>query len=334
MNLKLMLVLCFFVFFCISCSFAQFSKRSAIVEVDGYAFLSEDKPIKEIREEALTNAKREAMEHADVYIKSVTRVENMKLSYDLIETETEGVVRIIDSNDLGVTSDQRYHYRIKAEISYKINTPVYDNGKVQNHAVDSTVQQVQLVEADTTLIYQQEALGSDRFETVLLENQNAPLTVKVWTNKAEYQAGEEVQIYLKGNKDFYARVVYMDVEKNLIQLVPNLYRKDNYFRARQVYTIPAEDDKFILCVRPPLGNEKILVYASTAQPGKVNTQPIGNSLLKINNSLEETSVYSRSIEIFAKEENVSIQHTPLEAQGKPVKGCDFYEAQWGIQTCK
>ena len=50
-------------------------ERSAIVEADGYAYLSEDKTIKELREEARASAKREASEKGETYIKSLTKVE-------------------------------------------------------------------------------------------------------------------------------------------------------------------------------------------------------------------------------------------------------------------
>ena len=52
------------------------TKRSTIVEVDGYAYISEDKTPRQMREEALANAKREALERAQTYIKSVTKVDS------------------------------------------------------------------------------------------------------------------------------------------------------------------------------------------------------------------------------------------------------------------
>ena len=51
-------------------------KHSAIIEADGFTFLSEDKTIREFREEAKAEAKREALEKGQTYIKSVTKVEN------------------------------------------------------------------------------------------------------------------------------------------------------------------------------------------------------------------------------------------------------------------
>jgi hypothetical protein len=44
--------------------------RSNLVEVDGYAQLSEEKSIRDIRLEAFANARRQALENAETHIKS------------------------------------------------------------------------------------------------------------------------------------------------------------------------------------------------------------------------------------------------------------------------
>ena len=137
-----------------------------------------------MREEALANAKREALERAQTHIKSVTKVENFMLSYDLIESGAEGFVTILESKDHGITTDNRYHYWIRAEVEYALKSA--DDSK------------------------------DPSFD--LVKDEKAPLTVHVWTEKKVYKAGEKIQIFVQGNKDFYARVVYQDVEKNLIQL--------------------------------------------------------------------------------------------------------------------
>jgi uncharacterized caspase-like protein len=56
------------------------------------------------------------------------------------------------------------------------------------------------------------------------------LSVSVWTRKQVYRIGENFRIFLKGNKDFLAVVVYGDAAGSLIQLLPNRYRTDNRFR--------------------------------------------------------------------------------------------------------
>jgi len=272
--------------------------RSAIVEAEGYSFYDENKTMADLREQALADAKREAMQKAQSYLKTITRVENFQLAYDLIEIEAEGYVRILQVQDLGISKDKRYHCRIQAEIAYEI--PVIQN-------------------PDSAKI---------------MESDQAPLTVKVWTEKSEYKPGEEVKIFIRGNKDFYARVVYMDVEKKMIMVLPNLYRKDNFFKANETITIPAPDDKFKLRVRPPLGEEKILVYASTAPLGSIDTGDLGNTLLEVKNDLKSLGTRTRSIEIFAPGQGIGETGTKdagrEDSREETIQ--EFFEATFTLTT--
>ncbi len=362
---------------------AASQKRSAIVEVTGYTFFSEDMSIKEIRKQAITNAKREALERGDSYIKSITKVKNMMLTYDLVELKSEGLIRILDSEDLGFTDDNRYAYRIKAELNYVLNIPKKsslnnnksdrkkekkkkekvhakaDSEKVaihekedekpsdksdtdnQDHIKSDTVETIYAVDgnSDTTAVQQviytpDVATPEDNVEKLIQSNPHAPLTVSLWTNQKNYQNGEVVQIYLKGNKEFYGRIVYIDVDKNIIQLLPNLYRKSNLFKANTTYTFPGEEDKFSLKIRPPLGQEKIIVYASSAPLGEIKVKPLKNDLLAVEHSEKETGILSRSIAIHAwggNEENSDTQ--AVKEQSKPeLHEAEFFEASWQIIT--
>lgn len=113
-------IILFIIFLCIVNSNGQ-TKKSTIVEADGYAFLSENKTIKDIRREALLNAKREALEKAKTYIKSFSKVKNYELTEDVIKSSSDGFVTIIESKDIGITDKNRYHYWIKAEIEYDLD---------------------------------------------------------------------------------------------------------------------------------------------------------------------------------------------------------------------
>jgi hypothetical protein len=261
-------------------------KRSTIVDVDGYAYLSEDKTIKEMREEALANAKREALERAQTYIRSISKVENFQLSYDFIQNQAEGAIRILESNDHGITDDNRYHYWIKAEVEYSLKPP---EGKAD--------------------------LSSD-----LTKNPDAPLTVYVWTEKSEYQAGEKIHVFLQGNKDFFARVAYRDVQGNLLQLLPNPHRKDNFFKGGKVISIPGKGDRFDLEVGPPFGIENIIVYASSAEMGDADVETVGDVLYSVRGGLEDYGMKARGVKIVQKQE------------GEGVSGAEFFEAQCEVKT--
>ena len=257
-------------------------KRSAIVEVDGYAFLSEDKTIRELRNEATVNARREALQRAQTYIKSFTKVENFTLTYDLIQTEAEGFVKILESKDYGITTDGRYRYWIKAEIEYKLKKP-------------------------------EEVTDINPFI-----EKGGPLTVKVWTEKNTYTRGENIKICMKGNKDFHARIIYEDARGNIVQLLPNQHRKDNFFKGGEIVTVPCDDDKFQIEVQPPFGIEQITVYASNAELGEAPVQRYGTDFYSVQGGVKDYSARTRGVKLDNREETT--------------RGAEFFEAVCKVKT--
>ena len=49
------------------------------------------------------------------------------------------------------------------------------------------------------------ASKAEKPDMPLLMDEKAPLTVKIWTEKKRYRKGERITIYMKGNKDYFAR---------------------------------------------------------------------------------------------------------------------------------
>ena len=94
--------------------------------------------------------------------------------------------------------------------------------------------------------------------------------------KKEYKKGEQIQIKLKGSKPFYAIVVYRDAENNLLQILPNPYRTENYFQAGTEYKIPSDQDRFDLEISPPFGDEEIILFADCQPLGHVQTRSLGS----------------------------------------------------------
>jgi hypothetical protein len=92
----------------------------------------------------------------------------------------------------------------------------------------------------------------------------------LWTDKQTYKQGEKITIYLKGNKPFHARILYKDAACDLLQLLPNPHRPENYFNGGVIYEIPSGNDRFDLEVTPPFGQEDILIYAGTSPLGDIN----------------------------------------------------------------
>ena len=259
-------------------------KRSMIRSVDGYAFLSEDMTLAETRATAFANAKRQAVEMVRTYIKSKTKVEDFVLKSDKITASAEGAVTILEQKDHGVEDNTRYHVWIKAEVEYDLN-PKGQGAK--EHEMDA----------------------------------DAPLTVKVWTSKKQYKDGDNINIVVQGNRNFYARIVNISSDGTIIQLLPNAYRKINFFEAGKIYKIPDQGDLFSLTVSPPYGEDQIVVYASPVPLGRVDMEEIGQGLSRYRGTRSAFAAKTRGIAVVGG-----------AADTEP--GAEFYEGAWKFRTGK
>jgi len=241
---------------------AQKESHSAIVEADGYVFLSEDKTLSEMRQEATAAAKRAALEMGETYIQSVTRVENFQLQYDLIETGSEGVVTVLESKDLGITNDNRYHVWVKTEIKYQPKKP----------------------------------------GVTLDKGAGGPLAVQVWTDRDVYREGDHIRIFIKANQDCYVRVVHVSAEGQILQLLPNPLRSDHFCRKETVVQIPGPEDAFQLEVIPPFGREEIVVFASTGPLGEIPLSQAGRGLYLVSGNFKDLAQKTRGVRIVPVED--------------------------------
>jgi hypothetical protein len=260
-------------------------KRSCIQSVDGYAYLSEDMTLSETRKVAFANAKRQAVENAKTFIISNTVVEDFVVKKDIIKGTAEGAVTILEQKDFGVEDNQRYHVWIKAEVEYGLK------------------QKKQKIITDTAF------------------NKEAPLTVKVWTPKKKYKAGENIVIYIQGNREYYARIVDITSRGEIIQLLPNDYRTINFFEAGKVYKIPDKGDHFNLKVSPPYGEDQIVVYASEVPLGTVSMEQAGQGLRSFKGTRKSLAVKTRGVAIVPEAQNVG-------------SGVQFFEGSWTLRTEK
>lgn len=260
-------------------------KRSCIQVVDGYAYLSENMTLAQTRAAAFTNAKRQALEAGRTYIQSKTKVKNFEVEYDLIWSDAEGAVSILEQKDHGVKDNTRYHVWIKAEVEYGLKPKG-----------------------------QQASQG-------LVMDKDSPLTVKVWTSKKQYRDGDSIEIFVQGNRDFYARIVDITSGGNIMQLLPNDYRKVDFFKAGKVYKIPDQGDHFDLKVTAPYGEDQIVVYASEVPVGRADMEAVGQGLRRYRGNRESLAAMTRGIQV-----------TPSAASSH--SGAEFYEATWTLTTTR
>lgn len=267
-----------------------FASQSTIIETDGQACMGYDKSRKQTEQEALVNAKKRAIEHTATYIKSETRVKDFELEKDLVEAYSNATVKVIQELSRtwyrDVSLGDCCQVKIKAEVI------------PDNEAMDRI------------------SKGKDQ-----IDDPSAPLNVQLWTDKKEYKKGDKIKIYIRGNKPFYARILHKGVKGDLLQLLPNPYRKDYYFNGGVIYEIPSGQDRFEMEVTPPFGQEDIVVYASTSPLGEINTAPAGG-VYKIKTETEKVGERSRAVSL--KEIN----------PGQKNKAAEFSENQVIYKTGK
>ncbi|RJQ20046.1 MAG: DUF4384 domain-containing protein [Nitrospiraceae bacterium] len=242
--------------------------QSLITEAEGYSCTSKKKSARQARSEAYDDAKRKAREQAVLYIGSGTKMDNAELEKDLTGAYSHTNMKILESKDLGWRKTKKSGKCLKVFIKAE-------------------------VAPDEALM---EKMGLDKQFT---DAPSAPLRVQAWTDKEEYKKGEKIKIYLKGNKPFYASVLYKDTKGALLQLLPNPYNEDNYFNENEVIEIPSNKDKFIIEVDPPFGKEEIVIYAGTFPPGEFDLTPRG-SVYSIKTKTKDLGEKARRVQLKKK----------------------------------
>ena len=246
-----------------------YAAQSTITESEGTACMGDDKSKKQTEQSALTDAKKKAVEFASTYIKSETEVKNFVLEKDLLSAYAHAEVKIIQELEKAWYKDASagdcYKVNIKAEV-------IPDTAAMEEMAKQSPG---------------------------VADDPSAPLSVKAWTDKKTYKAGDKVKVYIKGNKPFYARVLYKDASGGMIQILPNVHRTDNYFNGGTMYEIPAGGDGFELEVSPPFGEENVIVYASSAPLGAISTATRGGVYL-VKTRAKDLALKTRGIKIAEK----------------------------------
>ena len=171
-----------------------------------------------------------------------------------------------------------------------------------------------------------EYAGGKRGSTV-----DEPLAVRVWTEKRKYREGETVDIYLHGNKGFYARLIYRQADGTVVQLLPNKYRKHNRFLGDRTFIVPDGRDEFGMKVQAPFGIERLQVLASTEPLGDVKGQEVGGGLYVPQGTLAQVGAQSKGIGVVFRGSTVDADDG--DQPPKPTKqDREFYVGTWKMET--
>jgi len=245
-----------------------YAAQSTVVDAEGTACMGDDRTRKQTEQAALSDAKKRAVEFASTYLKSETDVKNFVVEKDLVSAFASATVKIVQEQEKAWYKDPAsgdcLRIKIKAEV-----------------------------------IPDEKAMTSLAKSTTAQDDPAAPLNIKVWTDKKEYKSGDKIKVYLKGNKPFYARVVYKDAGGGLVQILPNPFRSTSYFNGGTVYELPSGEDKFDLEVSAPFGEEGIIVYASTAPLGEIGLKAEGG-VYQVQTKTEDVGIKTRGVRISQK----------------------------------
>ena len=265
-----------------------YAAQSTITEADGSACMGEDRSKKQTENLAFEDAKRKAVEWTLTYLKSETVVNKYELQKDLIEAYSNAAIKIIQEMEKKWYKDESlgdcFKVKIKAEV-------IPDEKAIENISKNNQMS----------------------------DDPSAPLSIKVWADKKEYKGSDKIRVYIKGNKPFYARVVYRDAGGNMVQLLPNPHRGNNYFNGGTIYELPSGEDKFELEVTPPFGEEDIIVYASTSPLGDIELQAEGGIY----------QVKTKAGDIGDRTRGIKIKEKTGSKEGMP---SDFFEDKVVVRT--
>lgn len=109
------------------------------------------------------------------------------------------------------------------------------------------------------------------FTACMAVAQDSP-PVRVWSDRAEYYAGDSLTLRVSGKSDFFGRLLYVTASGELYEIVPASPLPGQLFKAGQEYAVPALGEGRALTIAAPFGREKVVLAASLTPlpelPGK------------------------------------------------------------------
>lgn len=265
-------------------------KHFIICSGSGYAYISKKTSRGKGQQKAMAAAKRLLLRKSSQILKS--RLAGMKnnVRFEFVELPSGEYIRVLEQK--------------------KIEPPIRGTGSAYGIQI--------IAEIQYRLIF-----SGNRLK--ILSNPRLPLTVRVWSDKQEYRAGERVVFYIKGNRDFYTRIIDVAPSGEMIQLLPNTYRKFRFFEGGKTYYLPDANmgDNFQLNVSPPFGEESVFVLASDAPIGQASFAEYVGAFARVRGSEAEIARGARQ-EVVSK----------IKSEAGTFSYVEFFEGQWSIRTRK
>jgi hypothetical protein len=266
-------------------------KRSIICTGTGYAYLSKNTSPEQCRQRALSAAKHLILRKCNEILQD--RVANAagKIRFEFMEIQPGEYIRIFEKKNVEAPirgPGLSCGIQITAEIRYRL-------------------------------------IASSSTDDILLSDEQLPLTVRVWSDKQTYKAEERIVFHVRGNRDFFIRIIDKSPDGEMIQLLPSLNRKALFLKGGETYDLPDPKlgDDFNLDVGPPFGKETVLVFASDIQIGQVPFAKHIGAFGQVSGSETQLADEARQVD--------------LKTAGKNKKSgsfsyVEFFESRWLIQT--
>ena len=106
-------------------------------------------------------------------------------------------------------------------------------------------------------------------------------------DKQSFKAGDKIAFLVSLDKDAHLLMIYEDAEKNLIQVIPNPYRKNSFYKEGLFIAVPDRNEPFEFVINPPFGTEKLWVFASSRQFPQLQGTRLANGLMQLESKLPD-----------------------------------------------
>jgi hypothetical protein len=100
-----------------------------------------------------------------------------------------------------------------------------------------------------------------------------------------YREGDAISYFVNSDRDAHLLLIYEDAAHNLIQILPNRYSDEGFFRAGNLLQIPAPNDRFEFVITAPFGTEKVWAFASSRPFPPPAGDPLENGLTLLRGNL-------------------------------------------------
>lgn len=117
------------------------------------------------------------------------------------------------------------------------------------------------------------------------------LKVSAWVNNGNntYNPGENIEVFVKTNRDAYITMINVGSSGSVNQIYPNAHQRSNFVKAHTTVKIPSDTAPFLFQASGPRGADLIKVIASESAAPIIASKFLNKSIVfpKVNLSTHE-----------------------------------------------